>query len=190
MKKILMGSLLASSLLLANNSLEVNINSDTLEVEADLYLNKHYNVSNDSNYYLTVGHVRTEDDKKETQSLTTAGLKVINPYTDDNGISFGLGIKSVYTNQMSKTFFALPLSGYTRVEMSEVIYIDGEISYAPKVLSFSDARTYTDMKVKFNYKMLSDGYVFLGARSIKTKYENGTTSKFDTAAFVGFEVRF
>ena len=190
MKKILMGSLLASSLLLANSGLEVNINSDTLEVEADIYLNKHYDVSNDSNYYFTFGHLRTESDTTETQSLTTAVFKVINPYTDDNGISIGLGMKSVYTNQMAKTFFALPLSVYTRVEMSEVMYVDAEMSYAPRVLSFSAAHTYTEIKGKFNYKVLSDGYVFVGARSIKAKYDSGKVSKFDNSAFLGFEVRF
>ena len=190
MKKILIGSIIASTLLLGNNAVEVNINNDTLEVEADIYLNKYYDVSNSSNYYLTLGHLRTENDNEETQSLTTAGLKVINPFTDDNGISFGLGMKSVYTNQLSKTFFALPLSVYGRVEFSEVIYVDAEVSYAPKVLSFSDAKSYTDMKAKFNYKVLADGYVFIGARAIETKYENGTSSKFDTTAFLGFEVKF
>jgi len=190
MKKILIGSLIATSLLLGNNGVEVNIKSDTLEVEADIYLNDIYDVSNNSNYYLTVGHLRTENDNAETQTLTTAGLKVLNPFTDDNGISFGLGMKSVYTNQLSKTFFALPLSVYGKIEFTEVIYVDAEISYAPKVLSLGDAESYTDMKAKFNYKVLENGYVFIGARSVETKYDSGTTSKFDTSAFVGLEVRF
>jgi len=190
MKKILIGSLIATSLLLGNNAVEVNINNDTLEVEADIYLNDSYDVSNNSNYYLTVGHLRTENDNAETQTLTTAGLKVLNPFTDDNGISFGLGMKSVYTNQLSKTFFALPLSVYGKIEFTEVIYVDAEISYAPKVLSLGDAESYTDMKAKFNYKVLENGYVFIGARSVETKYDSGTTSKYDTSAFVGLEVRF
>lgn len=190
MKKILIGSLIVSSLLLGNNAVEVNINNDTVEVEADVYLNDRFDVSNNSNYYLTIGHLRTEKDNSVTQSLTTAGLKVLNPFTDDNGISLGLGMKSVYTNQLSKTFFALPLSVYGRIEFTEVIYVDAEISHAPKVLSLGDAESYTDMKAKINYKVLADGYVFIGARGIETKYENAGTSKFDTTAFVGLEVRF
>ena len=71
-----------------------------------------------------------------------------------------------------------------------MIYIDAEVSYAPKVLSLGDAESYTDMKAKVNYKVLADGYIFVGARSIETKYENSTSSKFDTTAFVGLEVRF
>jgi len=190
MKKIIVGSLIVTSFLLGNNAVEVNVNNDTLEVEADIYLNDSYDVSNNSNYYLTVGHLRAEKDNSETQSLTTAGLKVLNPFTDDNGISFGLGMKSVYSNQSSKTLFALPLSVYGKIEFSEVIYVDAEVSYAPKVLSFGDSESYTDMKAKFNYKVLENGYVFVGARSIETKYDNGTTSKFDSSAFVGLEIRF
>ena len=190
MKKILVGSLIATTFLLGNNSVEVNINNDTVEIEADVYLNKYYDVSNDSNYYLTVGHLRTEKDNSITQSLTSAGLKVLNPFTDDNGISFGLGMKSVYTNQLTKTFFALPLSVYGKVEFSELIYLDAEISYAPKVLSFGDAESYIDMKAKVNYKVLENGYIFVGARNIETKYDNDTSAKFDTTAFAGLEIRF
>lgn len=190
MKKILIGSLIASSILLGNNGVEINVNDDTLEVKADLYLNDYYDVSNESNYYFTLGHLRTENDLNESDSLTTAGLKVLNPFTDDNGISIGLGIKSVYTNQLSKTFFAVPLSVYAKIELSEVLYIDGELSYAPSVLALSDADSYKGMKARVNYKVLENGYAFIGARSIETKYTNGVTSKFDSTVFVGFEVRF
>jgi len=190
MKFILMGSVLASTLLMGSNGLYINVNNDTLEVEADIYLNKHYDVSDSSNYYLNIGHLRTENDTKETQTLSTIGFRVINPYTDDNGISIGLGMKSVYTDQMTKTFFALPLSLYARVEMNEMIYVDADFSYAPKVLSFADAQTYTDMKARLNYKVLADGYVFIGARSIETKYEKGSDAKYDNSGFIGFEVRF
>ena len=52
MKKILIGSLIASSILMGSNSIQVNINSDTLEVSSDIYLNNYYNLSEKSNYYL------------------------------------------------------------------------------------------------------------------------------------------
>jgi hypothetical protein len=190
MKKILMGSLIASTLLLANNSVQVNVNNDTVEFGADLYLNDYYDVNNNSNYFFTINHLRTENSNGPTQSLSSAGIKLVNPMTDDNGISFGLGIKSVYTNQISQTFFAVPLTLNGRIELSEVIYIDAEASYAPKVLSFSDADRYTDMKARINYKVLSNGYVYVGGRYIKTEYENGMEKSYDSTAFLGFEVKF
>jgi len=190
MKFILMGSVLASTLLMGSNGLYINVNDDTLELEADIYLNKHYDVSDNSSYYLSLGHLRTENETKKTQPLSTLGFKMSNPYIDDNGISLGLGMKLVYTNHMSKTFFALPLSLYARVEMNEMIYADVNLSYASKVLSFVDAQTYIDMKTRLNYKVSSDGYFFIGARSIETRYKKGHDIKYDNSGFLGFEVRF
>lgn len=190
MKKILLGSLVATSLLMGSNSVQVNVNQDTLEFGADLYLNDAFDVSNDTNYYFTASHLRTENDNQSTQSLSTAGFKLVNPMTDDNGISLGIGMKAVYTNQISQNFVALPLTVNGRIELSEVLYIDGEISYAPKVLAFADGERYTDMKARVNYKVLADGYVYVGARNIKTKYDNSVEKTYDSSAFIGFEFRF
>jgi hypothetical protein len=190
MKKILLGSLVASTLAFGSNSAEININNDTLEVAGELYLNNNYNVSKNSNYYLTASYLRSENDGEENQSLTTLGFKVINPFTDDNGISLGLGIKSIYASEYDKSILAIPLSVYGRYELNEVIYFDLDVGYAPRVLSFLDGEKYVDGKLKVNYKVLSDGYAFAGARSITTTYENGMDVKYDTSLFVGFKVRF
>lgn len=189
MKKILIGSFIASSILMGNN-IQVNINSDTLEVSADIYLNNSYNLNENSNYYFTASYLRTEKNDLETQSLSSAGFKVLNPYTENNGISIGLGMKAVYSDQTNKRFFATPLVLNGKIELNEVMYVDADLSYAPKVLSFSDGKTYQDMKVRFNYKVLADGYVFVGLRNIETEYNNGITKKYDNSVFLGLEVRF
>jgi hypothetical protein len=190
MKKILIGSFIASSILMGSNSIQVNINSDTVEVSADMYLNNYYNLNENSNYYFTADHLRTEENNLEIQSLSSAGFKVLNPYTDNNGISIGLGMKAVYSGQMNKSFFAIPLTVFGKIEISEVIYVNAELSYAPKVLSFTDGETYQDMKAQVNYKVLADGYIFVGARNIQTEYKNGIIKKYDNSAFLGLEVRF
>jgi hypothetical protein len=191
MKKILLSSIAASTLLFASNSAQININNDTLELRGDLFLNNMYNVNNSSNYYFTVSYLGTEDtDTDETQKLFSTGLKVLNPYTDDNGISLGLGLKSVFTDQADKTFLAVPLAAYGRFELNDLIYFDIEVAYAPRVLSFSDAEGYTDAKIRVNYKVLEDGYIYIGARDITTKYEDIGSVDYDTSAFVGYEVRF
>ena len=191
MKKILLSSVVASTLLFASNSAQININNDTVEVGGEIYLNDHYNVNNSSNYYFIANFLNTEGyDGKSTQSLTTAGFKVLNPYTDDNGVSLGIGIKSVYSNDYDNIFFSTPLAVFAKNELDERIYFDAEFSYAPRVLSFSDAEAYKDLKFKANYKVLEDGYVFVGFRNIETEYESGLTIKYDESVFVGYEVKF
>ncbi|MEA2017014.1 MAG: hypothetical protein U9N59_01090 [Campylobacterota bacterium] len=191
MKKILLSSVIASTLLFASNSAQININNDTVEVGAEIYLNNHYNMNNSSNYYFMANFLNTEGyDEKSTQDLITAGFKVLNPYTDDNGISLGIGIKSVYSNDYDNLFFSTPLAVFAKYELDERIYFDAEFSYAPRVLSFSDAEEYQDLKFKANYKVLEDGYAFVGFRNIETKYESGTEIKYDDSIFVGYEVKF
>ncbi len=191
MKKILISSIVASTLLYASNSVELNINNDTLEARGDIYLNNMYDVNNSSNYYFTISYLGTESTATTaSQRLTSAGLKVLNPYTDDNGISLGIGLKSVYTNQNAKTFVSIPLAAYGKFELNDLIYFDLEMAYAPRVLSFSDAEGYSDARIKVNYKVLEDGYVYIGARDITTKYENSARVNYDTSAFIGYEVKF
>jgi len=191
MKKIILSTLVASSLLMGSNSVQININNDTLEVAADIYLNDKYEVNNSSNYYFTASYLRTEDTTSEsTASLSSAGFKVLNPYTDDNGASFGMGMKAVYADNNDNLFFAAPLAIYAKYEHNEKIYFDAELSYAPRVLSFSDAETYNDMKFKANYKVLEDGYAFIGYRNIETKYDNMDAIEYDKELFVGYEVKF
>ncbi|MGB3750875.1 MAG: YfaZ family outer membrane protein [Arcobacteraceae bacterium] len=191
MKKIILGSLVTGSLLLANNSAQVNVNKDTLELAADIYLNKYYNTNNSSNYYITAGYLRTEGEKNnDDQSLTSVGFKLINPMTNNYGISLGMGIKTVYTTHEAESFLAMPLTLNGRIEFNEMIYFDANVSYSPRVLSFMDAESYRDIQARINYKVLADGYIYLGGRNIETEYENNTRVKFDTSAFVGFEIRF
>jgi len=192
MKKIILGSLVASSVLLANNSVQVNVNNDTLELGGDIFLNRYYNVNNSSNYYLTARYLRTEAEKKhdDNQTLTSVGFKLVNPMTDNYGISLGLGIKTVYSSHNSESFFAMPLTLNGRIEFNEMLYFDTDLSYSPRVLSFMDGESYRDIQARINYKVLADGYIYLGGRNIETEYENGAKVKFDTSAFVGFDIKF
>jgi len=190
MKKILAGLLITSSFLFANSSAQININDDTLEIGTDIYLNKYYDVNNNSNYYMTLRHLRVEDDYKPTKSLSSLGLKLVNPLTDNYGISLGLGIKSVYVDQDSLSFISVPLTLNGRVEINEVLYVDLDVGYAPKVLSFSDAQSYTDIQARVNYKILANGYIYVGGRNIEAKYKNSTWEKFDSSAFLGLEIKF
>lgn len=191
MKNKLLSAVLLTTSLYASNSVDININNDTLEVGAELYLNNKYNLNNSSNYYFIANYLHNEgDDNEPNKSLSTLGFKVMNPYTDDNGISLGLGIKSTYTSQLDKSFIAIPLSVYVRYELNEMIYFNFEYGYAPSVLTYQDGEKFQDIKFKANYKVLDDGYIYAGIRDIRTTYEPDLEVEYDTSAFVGFNVRF
>jgi len=194
MKKFLL-SLVTSSTLLFANTAQININNDTLEVEANLYLNDSYHLNTNSNCYFVTSYLHTDAYKSTpSQSLTTIGIKFINPYTDDNGFSVGIGMNSVYATYDNKSFLATPLSLYGPYELNEMVFFDAKVGYAPRVLSYMDAQDYQDGYIKANYKVLDDGYIYVGLRDIKTTYKITSNIdkeiKYDDSVFFGFRVRF
>jgi hypothetical protein len=192
MKKIISSLIVASGLLFANNQVELNINSNTLEAVGDIYLNDTYNVSNDANYYITASYLGSEK-HNDTTKIISGGLKIMSPFSNDNGLAFGLGINAVFADDISdKTFMAVPLTFYTKYEFDEYIFFNLKYGYAPKTLSFADANRYKDFKITANYKVLDNGYVFLGKRDIRTSYSSNSIAdvKYDTDIFFGFKVEF
>ncbi|HIP13353.1 MAG TPA: hypothetical protein EYG97_02245 [Arcobacter sp.] len=190
MKKILAGSLVASTLLLGSNSIDLNLNNNTIAVGGEFLLNEIYELNNDSNYYVTLNYLNSED-KSPSESLLSAGVKVLNPYISDEGYKFGIGLKIVIAdNYNSKDFLAVPLLAFGNYNVNEKVTVDLDIAYAPSVLSFQDAEKFTSLQAKANYKIMENGLVYVGTRSITTKYTNGAKIKYDTSLFLGYKVQF
>ncbi|MDX9742931.1 MAG: YfaZ family outer membrane protein [Arcobacteraceae bacterium] len=191
LKKIIIGSLVVSSALFASGGADININDNTLEVGMEYNLNGSYRLNENSNYLLSASYLRSEEDSAtNTQTLATVGVKIMNPYVDDYGFSLGLGIKAVLADNSPKSFAAAPLGVFASYMVNEQIHLDGEYNYAPKVLSFSDGETYKEWKLKANYRVIDNGFVYVGGRGITTSYTNGTEYSYDHTAFFGFNVQF
>jgi len=191
MKKIIVGSLIASSLVYGINNVDLNVNNNTFEVSGDFSLNEAYELSNDSNYYLTVGFLNSEDKSAITsEKLASVGFKMLNPYIDDYGFRFGLGIKAVWADNSKEDFVSIPVQLFASYQIDEKISVDTDIAYAPRVLSFLKAQKFTSGKIKLNYKIMDNGFLYIGERTISTKYENDTTIKYDNSLFVGYQVQF
>ena len=191
MKKIIVGSLIASSLVYGINNVDLNVNNNTLEVSGEFSLNEAYELNNDSNYYLTVSFLNSEDKSATTtEKLASVGFKMLNPYMDDYGFRFGLGIKAVWADNSKEDFVSIPVQLFASYQIDEKISVDTDIAYAPRVLSFLKAQKFTSGKIKLNYKIIDNGYLYIGGRTISTKYENDTTIKYDNSLFVGYQVQF
>jgi hypothetical protein len=191
-KKILTGLALSASILSATNTAEINVNNNTLGLKGDYAINDIYELSSDAKYSITLSYLSSEDTQgsKNVDRIANIGLKIMNPYINDNGISLGLGINTVWVSNYTKTFFATPLSLFADYSISEELILSSALSYSPKILSFSGAENYQELTAKLNYKVIDNGFVYLGYRNIKTKYEDDITVKFDDTIFVGYKVQF
>jgi hypothetical protein len=192
MKKILIGSLVATSLLFAVDNAQININSDTLEISGEYGLNDSFILDDNSNYSLTLSYLNSEKATvtKAKSKLVSIGLKIMDPYTNDMGFSLGLGMKGAWVDNHSESFFATPLELFARYDINDVISLDLSASYAPKILTHSNGDKYQDTNFKLNYQIIDNGCVYLGIRDIETNYKSGANIKFDDSAFFGYKVQF
>jgi len=189
-KKLLAGMLITSSMAYATNSVEINVNDNTLEVGGEYSLNEIYGLNDDSQYGLTVSYLASERNDDQTDKLVSAGLRIMNPYINDNGSSFGMGIQVVWADNANNSFMAVPLNIFAKFELNEKINFDASGAYAPKILSFADSDGYTALSLKVNYKVLDNGYAYVGKRHIETKYDNNINLKLDDNLFFGYKVLF
>ena len=191
-KKIIAGLIIGTSILSANNA-QININNDTLGLEGEYGINEIYDLSSDAKYYFTLASLNSEskDNKyRSTERILNFGFKMMNPYINDNGLSLGLGVNAVWINNYTKSFTAVPLSVFADYSIGEKVSINTNISYAPKVLAFSSAKSYQEITTKVNYKVIDNGFAYIGYRNIKTKYNDNQTIKFDDNLFFGYKVQF
>jgi hypothetical protein len=192
-KKILTTMAISTSILYAANTAELNINTNTLAVKGQYGINELYNLSNEAKYNITLEYLSSEDTAiitQDTDRIVNLGLKIMNPYINDYGVSFGMGINVVWADNYTKTFIATPLSVFGDYAITEDINIDAAVSYSPKILSYSSASEYKELTTKVNYKVIDNGFAYLGYRNIKIKYDNGPSLSFDDSLFFGYKIQF
>jgi len=187
-KKCISAMFISTSLFAS--SVGININSDTVE------FNGEYNIKNGGEYaqdtdYIIHGSFLRSKDKANTEKLYTLGAKVINPYLSESGLSFGLGMKLAYADNLEgKDFTAFPLELFGSYHFNEKFLLDLNLAYAPEVLAIQDALSYKESTLKVSYQLLENGYIYIGARAVKTEYENIGTIKYDDNLFFGYKVKF
>jgi hypothetical protein len=191
-KKIITTLALSSSILFAANTAEINVNNNTLGLKGEYGINEVYKLSNDAKYYITLEYLSSEEAAatESTDRIVNLGIKMMNPYINDYGISFGMGINAVWVNNYTDTFVATPLSLFADYAINEDLSIDATLSYSPKILSYSSADSYTEFTAKANYKVIDNGYAYLGYRDISTSYDDGSDIDFDNTIFFGYKLKF
>jgi len=200
MKKLIVGSLIATSLLQAtNNKFELNLNDDTVEVNSDIYLNDKYVLNEESNYFFNIRYLYSEDKDnkyKDKQKLLGVGFKVMSPYVNDSGFKLGIGISGVWAdNNKDLSFAATPIYLYTTYELNDKIDFNLNLGYSPSILTYADGDKYKEGKIEASYKILDNGKVFVGYRKIRTEYEVGNNQEnlkidYDDTPYFGFSVIF
>lgn len=188
--RVVAGLCIASSLSFAQSEARINVNDKALEVAVDVYMNYYYVLDNSSKYYFGANYIKGENDLNKDASLTSANFRVIGE-TGNEKLSVGMGMKvTMVDNDIDDDFIVIPLGVHAKYKVSSKLSVDGSIYYAPSVLSFSDAKRFFSSEVNVNYQVVNNGFAYLGARRIDTKYENKNDIEFDKSLYAGFKFLF
>ncbi len=158
---------------------EININNKDLEVSAQFDIGQ-FNDAVEPNT-MFIGAKFLNADKKHADKL--AMNKSFKPYFESDflmmrpignrGMRIGMGAKVALT----KDYIAVPLGlqfAY-KIPTNDFVpmYLNGELYYAPSVLSFSDADNYLEYRISYDIELIDNGRVTIGYRNLDTNYETG-----------------
>jgi len=172
-KKLLLTTLFCSTILSAESSIGLDINSEDFEVLGTFNLNTTLDYTGSTSYLIDASYLHNENDDLLTLSLIGENALEAAP-----GLIFGFGLKSVF----SEDFMAFPLLGRVKY----ILPFDGDIpttsllasfAYAPSVLTFSDGDTYSEFRTEADMEVISNIHVFAGYRNIYTDYDFGENIK-------------
>lgn len=188
-KKVIFSLLIVVDMLFGFNNIDLNVNTDTLEVSTQYDLREIYNLSEDASYLGTISYLSNEAGDS-TNRMASLGFHIKSPYFNDSNFSFGFGCKFLWMYSLERNFLALPLTLFVDYEVNEDILFNVIYGYAPKVLALSDSKTLHDLKIKINYKIIDQGYIYMGARYVRSTYVDDSYFTFDSNFFLGFTILF
>jgi len=166
-KKLFLTTFFSLGILHAQNNIALNINDEDLEVSASVDLNALTYFSDTTSFFIDGSYLHTDGD-----NLATMGVSAEGKFQGVEGLTLGLGIKSVFADDfvaipfLAKARYTLPLN-YSIPTTS--LYTS--LAYAPSVLAFSDAESYMEFRVEANMEVVNNVHLFGGYRNIDTEYD-------------------
>jgi hypothetical protein len=187
-KKVLVGLLLASGVTLAKNSVELNFNDKSLELGASMHLNYYAQLDPASMYLIDVNYLKVDN----KPNITQVGFSVANPFEGANKLVFGMGLKYIFASN-SKTdedLHAVAINAHAKYMLTQKANVKFSTSFSPNILVFSDGERYLDTKLTLEYQVVRSGFVYVGHRYERLKYETAGNIKYTNSAMLGMKFVF
>lgn len=185
LKNLLLSTFLLSGIIHAENSVGIDINNKDVEVLGSFNLNTLTDYASGTTYLLDFKYLHADGD-----NLTTLGFLGQNDLQGQEGVALALGLKGVVAND----FLSFPLTvkgSYTLpfIDSVPTTSVLMELSYAPNVLSFSDAQSYSDFRLEVDMEVISNIHLFTGYRNINTDYKDRDET-FNNSFYGGMKLSF
>jgi hypothetical protein len=191
MKKFVFAMACLGTLLCAQSTVGLNINSEDIEAEGSMDISSFANSGGGGTAYMVdANFINTERD----DTLFGIGVSAHNSFSGLEGLNFAFGAKLI----MLDDFVALPLmaeASYTLplIETIPTTSLSARFLYAPQPLSFSDAENYLEFRTEAAMEVISSVSVYLGYRNIETEYivwHKDTYETYNDSVYGGLKMGF
>jgi len=181
--------LILSSTLMAQDSVGFNVNSDTVEVESKTDVTGYFLTSeNGTKYKVEANYLNTS-----YSYLFGAGMSANGNVPDIKGLQFSVGAKLMMSDNKQDSFFAIPLMAKAiyQLPIGDIppSYVTASLLYAPSSLSFSDAESYSELRIEADVDVIENVSVYSGYRTIDTDYKDYEMNM-DQAIYGGLKLSF
>ncbi|WP_457592290.1 YfaZ family outer membrane protein [Hydrogenimonas sp.] len=186
LKKYLIGALMAALPLMAQNSAEINLNSNDIEIAGSYETG--YGFAYDgrsSRNYLHARYLYSGDSQTQGENLGEFGYLATGTVGSFTRLRLGIGIMA----SVADSYLAVPLGLTLRyqVPVAWPVTLSGSVYAAPDPLVFGDGKGYNAYRFGIESQIIPNASLYGGYRNIDLKYENGRKD-FNDGWYVG--VRF
>lgn len=181
--------LILSNTLIAKDIIGINVNSDAVEVESKVDVTGYFLTSEDGTKY----NVESNYLNTSHSYLFGAGFSANGEVTTIPGLQFSVGAKLVMSDNKQDSFFAVPLMAKAiyQIPIKDIptSYLSASLLYAPESLSFSNAESYSELRVEADVDVIDNVSLYSGYRSIDTDYKD-YDKNLDQAIYGGLKLSF
>jgi len=176
---------LLTGIVQAENSIGLDINSDDVEILASINLNTLADYANGTTYILDINYLHTDG-----KNMTRIGFSGQNSLQGVEGLTLAFGLKGVLASHflafplMAKAVYELPL-----IDSIPTTSLALSVAYAPSVLTFRDADSYSDFRIEADMEVIANVHLFTGYRNIVTNYDKGDQT-FNNSFYSGLKISF
>ncbi|MEN4053931.1 MULTISPECIES: YfaZ family outer membrane protein [Sulfurimonas] len=185
----------------ALNTGEININNKDLEVSGQFDVGQ-FNEAVEPNTmfvgakFLNADEKHSDNERVNLDPYFEANFLMMRPI-GNQGMRVGMGAKINFTKNFTSVPLGLQFAYKIPANSYVPMYLNGELYYAPSVLSFSDADSFLEYRLSYDIEIIDNGRITLGYRSMDTNYKankgyssTGGDFNYNSYWYVGFKVGF
>lgn len=173
LKKIILTLVMGTSLFAAH---QVNVNVNDKDVGGEIRLDMGRMGNAMSNAYIGARFLNGDSNNSkmivDEKPLMEVSAMVMESVRGVPGLKLGLGAKAEYTKIDGEIYTAIPLGIEAELQLpiniAFPVYLNGALYYAPSVLAFKSADSYTETRIGLDVEPIQNARIGVGYRTIDT----------------------